>query len=116
MKKSANKNQYGTFVIIVSTLLILLTLCINLLALQLPSSIRRIDLTDLKLSKLSNETVDYLKVLSDEITIAHICITGEEEETISDMLEKYAECSDKIKIKQVDPAVNPSFVAKYSDG
>ena len=115
MKNSTKKLRYGSFAILISALLILIALGINLLISLLPSDILRIDLTELKLAELSDVTRDYLASLSEDVTIYHVCITGEEEETVSDLLTKYGEASKKISVKRIDPAVRPSFVSQYSD-
>ncbi len=112
---SKRKLKYGSYSIILSVTVILIAVAINLLVSLLPPSYKRIDLTELKLSELSDVTKEYLNTLTEDITIARLCITGEEDDTVGDMLDKYAECSDKIKIVDVDPAVRPTFVSKYTD-
>lgn len=112
---SKRKLKYGSYSIILSVTVILIAVAIDLLVSLLPPSYKRIDLTELKLSELSDVTKEYLNTLTEDITIARVCITGEEDDTVGDMLDKYAECSDKIKIVDVDPAVRPTFVSKYTD-
>jgi len=112
-KKTISK--YGVYTIVLSLLILLALIAINLLVSLLPSGVRRIDATGLGLSELSDVSVDYLKSLNTDVTIAHICIYGKEEDTVTDLIEKYGEISDKIRTVQVDPAVDPSFAAKYTD-
>ena len=112
---SKRKLKYGSYSIILSVTVILIAVAIDLLVSLLPPSYKRIDLTELKLSELSDVTKEYLNTLTEDITIARVCITGEEDDTVGDMLDKYAECSDKIKIVDVDPVVRPTFVSKYTD-
>ena len=113
--KNPKASKYGIYTIVSVTLLLLILVALNLLMSLLPASVRRIDTTGLGLSKLSKETLDFIGKLDSDVTIAHICITGEEEETVTDILEKYSEKSNKINIVKIDPAVNPTFVNKYID-
>ena len=115
MKHSQKKLKYGSFSILISVALVLIALGINLLVSLLPSRVLHIDLTDLKLSALSDTTEEFVSSLQEDITIVHVCITGEEEQTITDMIKKYDEASDKIRVESVDPAVRPAFISKYTD-
>ena len=109
------KLKYGSYSIILSTIIVLIAIALNLLVSLIPVSAKRLDLTKLKLSEISQVTKDYLSTLDENITIAHICITGEEDDTVTDMLAKYSELSDKIEVVNIDPAVRPTFVSTYTD-
>ena len=113
--KPTHALKQGTFSIVLAAAVILIALAVNLLVSLLPHSVIRTDLTDLKLSELSKESLDYLGTLSEDITIYHICITGNEDPTVTDMLSKYEEACDNISIETIDPAVRPTFVGKYTD-
>lgn len=113
--KPTHALKQGTFSIVLAAAVILIALAVNLLVSLLPHSVLRTDLTDLKLSELSKESLDYLGTLSEDITIYHICITGNEDPTVTDMLSKYEEACDNISIETIDPAVRPTFVGKYTD-
>lgn len=110
-----NKLKNGIFGFISISLLLLILIAINLLTSLLPSGLRRIDMTHLGLSDLSQNTGEFLKKLEYDITIAHIYVAGEEDAVVSDLLEKYDEISDHIKVVKVDPAVSPTFVSRYTD-
>ena len=109
------KIKSGIFSIAAVTILLLILIAINLLISLLPSGARRIDLTNLGLSELSEESVKYIDSLKLDITLAHICVAGEEDVIVTDLLEKYGEASPNIKVKRVDPAVEPTFVSTYTD-
>ena len=110
-----DRTKSGIFSIAAITVLLFILIAVNLLVSLLPSGARRIDLTNLGLAKLSEETVKYIDSLDLDITIAHVCVAGEEDTIVSDLLEKYGEASSHIKIKKVDPAVEPTFVSSYTD-
>lgn len=113
-QKKTRFSKFGMYSIILTLVFLLILIAVNFLVSLLPSGIKRIDTTSLGLTELSDVTKDYLKKLDGEITIAHICIYGEEDATVSDLLAKYGESSSNVKIKQVDPAVDPSFTVKYT--
>lgn len=113
--KNLKTSKYGIYTIISVTLFLLILVAINLLISLLPVSVRRIDTTGHGLTDLSKETLDFIADIDTDVTIAHICVTGEEEDTVTDILEKYSENSERINIVNVDPAVNPTYVSKYTD-
>lgn len=55
-----------------------------------------------------------LKDLDKDVTIYQIAQSGSEDETISNLLQRYADESDHIKVEQKDPVVNPKFVSEYT--
>ena len=51
---------------------------------------------------------NFLKKLDKDVTIYQVVQSGSEDETIKNLLEKYEEGSDHIKVEQKDPVV-PSY-------
>lgn len=98
-----------------TALALLLIILLNLLFTLLPTSATRFDMTASRLTGLSDATRDYVKALKDSVTLHHICITGNEDEGLVTMLDRYDELSDQLTVKQVDPAVHPTFAAGYTD-
>lgn len=101
--------------LLLTALSLLLVILLNLLIALLPTGLTRFDMTATKLTDLSDMSVEYLKSLKDEVTLHYICITGNEDEGVLTLLDRYDERSDKLTVKKVDPAVHPSFVAGYTD-
>lgn len=101
--------------LILTALALLLVILLNLLITLLPTSMTRYDMTAAKLTDLTDVTRDYVKALDEDVTLHYICITGNEDEGLATMLERYDELSDQLTVKQVDPAVHPTFVSGYTD-
>lgn len=101
--------------LLLTALALLLVILLNLLTSLLPAGWTRFDMTSTKLTELTDVTRNYVKALDDEVTLHYICITGNEDKGVRTMLDRYDELSDKLTVKQVDPAVHPTFVDGYTD-
>lgn len=101
--------------LILTALALLLAIFINLLVSLLPSSVTRFDMTSTKLTDLSDFSEEYIRSLDEEVTIHYICITGNEDEGVRTLLSRYDELSDKLTVNEVDPAVHPTFISRYTD-
>ena len=80
----------------------------------LPSSMRKFDMRQKKITEPSETAREYINSVSEETTIYVISTAGNEDTLIVSFLERIAELSGKIKLSFVDPAVEPSFISKYS--
>lgn len=111
MKKLKNTGIYGILVCVLFTLLVI---GINLFVNQLPSDKVKIDTTAMKLHTLSENTKEIVEDVSDNIDIYLVCQSGKENETITDMLKRYADLNNHIHVTYIDPAVYPDFVKQYT--
>ena len=111
------KNRFADGIYrLVSVLLCMAALAlIHLIGARLPSSVMEPDFTTSGIHSLTKETEDLLSGLREEIRLYLICEKGKEDETILRLLEKYQETSSFIRSEQVDPALNPGFVSRYTD-
>ncbi len=87
---------------------------INMIVGNLPSKYTQLDISSEKLYTIGDETKAMLKDLDKDVTIYQIAQSGSEDETISNLLQRYADESDHIKVEQKDPVVNPKFVSEYT--
>lgn len=101
--------------LILTALALLLAVLINLLVSLLPTSFTRIDMTSTQLTDLSDFSREYIRSLNDEVTIHYVCITGNEDESVRTLLNRYDELSDKLTVTEVDPAVHPTFISGYTE-
>ncbi len=101
--------------LILSALTVILVILLNLLVSLLPARWSKFDMTAQKLTVLSDVTRDYVKTLEEEVTLHFICVTGNEDESVRTLLERYGELSGKLQVESVDPAVRPSFIPSYTD-
>lgn len=94
---------------------IVITLVVNLIVAELPSSVTSIDLTSSKLYSLTQDTKDYLKTLDKDVTIYVIASESSVDSTVSETLKRYADASGHISVEYKDPATSPTFYQQYTD-
>src|SRR5699024_12056092 len=51
--------------------------------------------------------------LEQDVTIYYLCETGSEDAIITGLLDQYAAAGSHIRWQQIDPAVYPTFAARY---
>lgn len=107
--------RVGTYSAFISLAALAIVVVINLLAAELPASVMKKDLTAEALFSISEQTEKLVSELEEDVTIYHIAETGEEDMVISEMLDRYAELSDHVKVVNKDPIVSPGFTAGYTD-
>lgn len=120
MNKSKNKlfslfKSPASNWLLLTALALAAVILLNLLISLLPASFTQLDMTSTGLTGLSDVSRDYVKGLEDKVTLHYICITGNEDESVRTMLDRYDELSDKLTVNRVDPAVHPSFISGYTD-
>ncbi len=115
IKKSFTSGVFkkGSYSAGLSVIVIAVIIAVNLVASQLPDSVKSIDMTSQKYYTLSKSTKDILKKLDDKITIYQVANKGSEDKTISKLLKKYEDLTDKIEVKTLDPELNPGLVTSY---
>lgn len=91
-----------------------LALIVGLVGL-LPVSIRKLDLSGKKVTNLSDEAKEFIKKLDTHIEVCLVSEIGNEDTVIKSFLERIDEASDRIVLSSVDPVLDPTFTAKYSD-
>lgn len=116
IKKSFKSGSFkkGTYSAGISAIVIAVVIVINLVAGQLPESIKSIDMSSEKYYTVGSLTKEIVKNLKDDITIYQMCTTGKEDSTISKLLDTYKSLSDKIKVETLDPDLQPGVVTKYN--
>lgn len=116
IKKSFKSGVFkkGTYSAGISAVVIAMVVAINLVAGQLPESVKSIDMSSEKYYTVGNSTKEIVKNLQDDITIYQMCTKGNEDNTISKLLDSYEALSDKIKAETLDPDLQPGMVTKYN--
>ena len=110
-KKYLKNGSYSSVMIVVFVAIIIV---INMIAGNLPSKYTQLDISAEKLYTIGDETKAMLKDLDKDVTIYQIAQSGSEDETISNLLQRYADESEHITVEVKDPVVNPKFVSKYT--
>lgn len=122
-KRTFNKRKfkYGTLATAITVVFIAAVVLLNVLASQLTDRFGlKIDTTKEQLFEISDQTIDYLGTLEENIEIA--VMTDEETldngskyyKLVKEVMEKYAQNSDKITVSYYDIEKNPEIVTKYS--
>lgn len=113
-KKKNRAFRKGTYSVGMMFVVLAIVVILNMIVRSLPATITKLDFSYNKLYTLTDTTVDYLKGLDKKVEIYLLAPTGQENESICNMLEKYAGWSSYVTFKTVDPNVNPNFVANYT--
>ncbi len=118
LKKNFKNRAFkkGTYSVGMMFVVLAIIVIINMIVRALPATITKIDFSVNKLYTLTDTTTEYLKSLDKDVEIYLLAPVGEENESLYNMLEKYAAWSSHVTFKQIDPNVNPNFVAQYTEG
>ena len=88
---------------------------INLVVGQIPVKYTQFDLTDNQLYTITDQTKTFVKGLDSDVDVYLVAQSGQEDEQIQKVLERYESLSSHIKVHTKDPVVNPSFTKQYTD-
>jgi len=92
-----------------------IVIVVNLIVNALPASITKIDLSFNQMYSLTETTEEFVKGLSEDVTIYVVCQTGSENTDVMEMLNKYVALSPHIRIETVDPILHPTFTSEYTE-
>lgn len=82
---------------------------------ELPGAITRFDMTRQGYYSLSDETVELLSGLDEDVELVLLAVKGSEDITLQGLLRGYADQSDHISFRTLDPAARPEEAAAYSE-
>ena len=88
---------------------------VNLIAGELPSGYTQIDLTEQKLSVLSEQSKEIVRSLDQDVTIYYILQDSNRDENISRLLTHYEELSSHLTVEEIDPVRSPKFTQQYTN-
>lgn len=110
-------NQYNRAYILANAVLALLVLwLVNHFITRLPERWLRQDVSQSGIFTLSTQSRDLLQQLQIPVTIYLVCTHGQEDSRLQQLLAVYADGSDWLTLSSVDPALDPSFVPRYTSG
>lgn len=111
---SSKNFKLGGYSVLAIVVVIAIAVVINLVAGQLPSKATNYDLTASNVLSISDQTKEITSALDQDVTIYYIVQSGNEDEPISQLLDRYEDLSDRITVKTIDPVVYPNFAAQYT--
>lgn len=107
-----NKNfKYGGYATILTFIMVGMLIILNLLAEQIPL---KLDWSKNKIFSLSKQTYQIITDLKQDITVYALYESGKENTDITEILKKYSDHTNKIKLKYIDPNKNPGFAKRYA--
>jgi ABC-2 type transport system permease protein len=104
--------KYGGYATLLCVIVLVILIAVNLVADQLPV---KFDLSENKMFSLSAQTVKIIKNLKQPVTIYTLSPTGQNNQSLTEILKKYQDYSSKIILKTVDPNKNPGFIKQFSE-
>jgi len=111
--KAFKTGAYSTGMIVAA---VAVTIVLNMVVGQLPGTWKSLDLTANKLYSLSDQTKEYLKGMSGDVTIYVLVNEDNEDAVLGQTLDRYHDLSQHIKVQYVDPIQNPRFHTQYTSG
>ena len=104
-------SAYNSTVIVFA---VAIAVIVNLLAGQIPETYSQIDTTKNGLYTVSKESKQYLDTVSADVTI--YCMSKKEnmDTKVEKTLSEYENACSRIKVKYIDPSLNPTFASQYT--
>ncbi len=96
----------------ICTSVVAFCLCANIAVFALPDTVTKLDITQNRVYEISEPTIEYLNSLDEDINIYLIDANGSEEK-LGNFIRRYCEHSSKIKLIEVDTAVDTDIVEKF---
>lgn len=112
---SSKKLSIGVFSTGMIVAMVAVTVVINLFVAELPKTWTSIDVTSTKIYSITDDTKEYLKNLTDDVTIYVLVSDAGKDTTLDETLQRYESLSDHIKVTYINPATNPTFASQYTD-
>lgn len=116
LPKWSSKNiRKGSYSLGVAAVVVAIVVMVNLIIGKLPVQYRKVDLSETKLSSIGDTTERTLDNLQEDVTIYLVAESGNEDETILNLLERYEGASSHISVETKDPVLHPNFVSTYTE-
>ena len=112
---SARRFRAGGYATFAAAVVIAIAVLVNMVVGALPADQTQIDVTSQALYTLSDQSRQIVRALDRDVTLSLLAYTGQEDESVTKLLDRYAALSDHVKVEYVDPAVNPTVLEKYKD-
>lgn len=115
--RSSSKNKAvfrsGVYAAAITAAAVVLAVLLNLLVRAIPSQYTEFDLSEAGLYTLSDSSEQVVQGLTQDVTIYYVAQTGNEDQIISKLLDRYAAGSSHLTWELKDPALYPTFAAQY---
>ena len=102
-KHYSRQMKGGMYSVIICLIVLAVAFVANMLVNSLPNDVTEYDTTNRGLFTLSEQTEEIAKSLNKPITIYQVCQTGNEDDLITKMLERYDDLSHNIHVEMLAP-------------
>lgn len=109
-----NRFHKGGYSLLLSVIAVAVVVFVNLLIGQLPSNLTKLDSSSTQLFTISQQTEEIAGGVTEPITLYLIAQQGSEDQSILELLNRYAALNGNIKVETVDPVIYPTFTQKYT--
>ena len=106
------QSRYGTYSTLLIVVVIAIVVVINMVAGQMPSSWKNVDLSGNHLYEITAQSKDLLKNLDKEVELQVFADKDSTDERIRIFIEKYAAISPKVSVKWTDPVLHPTALTQ----
>lgn len=107
---TSRKFKQGAYATTISAIVLVIVVVINLFANQMDVNI---DMTADGKFSLTEETIDLVKGIKDDISIYYLAQSGEEIEEFSKIIDNYNEIKSNVSVVYKDPVQYPKFASEY---
>ena len=104
----------GSYSLAITAIVLAILVVVNILVTALPASVTRYDISASKLYSITSNTKTVVNALEEDVTIYWIVQSGEEDDVIETLLDKYDSLSDHISVVKRNPDVYPTFAEQYT--
>ena len=111
---SVKNISMGAYSSVTVVIVCVITVMVNLIVTKLPTKYTNIDVTANQLYTISEQSVELLKGLEEDVTIYVLAAEDSADTTVAQTLKSYEDYSDHVKVTYIDPLVNPQFATQYS--
>jgi len=105
----------GSYSLIMTAIVLAILIMVNIFVSSLPTPLTKYDISSAKLYSITSNTKVVVNALKQDVTIYWVVQSGEEDDIIENLLNKYDSLSDHIKVVKKNPDVFPTFAKQYTD-
>ena len=107
--------KIGSYSTLISAAVLAIIVVINLFVSALPSSVTKLDVSSNSMYSISDESKEIVKNINESVTVYFLAETGTEDNTVYELIGRYLSLNSNIKLKRVDPGINPNFFKEYTE-
>ena len=104
----------GIYSLTMTVLVLAILIVVNIFASVLPASVTKYDISSTKLYSITSNTKVVVNALEKDVTLYWIVQSGEEDDVVENLLEKYESLSEHISVVKKNPDIYPTFAAQYT--